>query len=78
LIKAVDYGIVQLYINNSPVGNRFNGYQPSGVSPALVNLGTLNLSKGENIFSIKILGADKKAKLGNMAGIDYLLFEKVK
>lgn len=78
LTKAVDYGIIQLYINDVPAGSRFNGYQPSAVSPEQVNLGRMTLSEGENILSIKILGADRNAKSGNMAGIDYLQFEKLK
>ena len=48
-----------------------------GVKPVQVNLGTHNLSEGENIVSVKILGSDKRAKPGNMAGIDFLEFQKL-
>ncbi|HSO87711.1 MAG TPA: glycoside hydrolase family 172 protein [Draconibacterium sp.] len=74
LTKAMDYGIIQLYINGIAIGPKFDGYIENGVKPVQVNLGTLVLSEGENILSLKILGANKNAKLGNMAGIDWLQF----
>lgn len=77
LTKAVDYGIVQFYLNGIPVGEKVNCFYEKGVIPFQVNLGTQVLSEGENIFSIKIIGADKNAKPGNMVGIDFLKFEKV-
>jgi len=76
LTKAVDYGIIQLSINGIPVGKKLNCFNETEVTPFEVELGTMILSEGENIFSIKILGTDKLAKPGNMVGIDYLKFEK--
>lgn len=76
ITRAVDYGIIQLYINGVPVGPKINGFNKTAVAPLEINLGTHVLSAGENIFSVKILGADKNAKPGNMAGIDYILFTK--
>lgn len=75
LTKAVDYGIIQLYLNGNPIGNKFNGFTKNGVKPVEVNLGNHVLSEGENIFTIKILGSDNRAKPGNMAGIDFLKFQ---
>ena len=76
LTKAVDYAIVQLYLNGIPVGKKLNCFYEKEVIPFEVVLGTQVLSKGENIFSVIILGADEFAKPGNMLGIDYLKFEK--
>jgi hypothetical protein len=73
---APDYGIIQLHLNGKPLGNRFNGYNPDGVITRQVNLGRQMLNKGEHILSVKILGADPKAKPGNMAGIDWLQFSR--
>lgn len=78
LTKAVDYGIIQLYINGIAVGPKFDGYMDSGVKAFEVDLGTLVLSEGENILSVKILGSNKNAQPGNMAGIDFLQFTPVK
>lgn len=77
LTKAVDYGIIQISINGIPVGSKFDGYMENGVKAYEVDLGSQVLSEGENILSIKILGANKNAKPGNMAGIDWLQFNKI-
>ena len=76
LTKAPDYGILQLFLNGVPVGPRFNGFHADGVITEQVKLGTHALTKGEHILSVKILGADANAKPGNMAGIDWLKFER--
>ncbi|MEN8115884.1 MAG: glycoside hydrolase family 172 protein [Bacteroidota bacterium] len=77
LTMAVDYGIIQLYLNGKPVGIPINCFNETAVLPFQVELGNQVLSEGVNIFSVKIIGADKLAKPGNMAGIDYLKLEKV-
>ncbi|MBN1984958.1 MAG: DUF2961 domain-containing protein [Prolixibacteraceae bacterium] len=77
LTKAVDYGIVQLYFNGVACGRPVNCYYKNEVVPFAVDLGTHLFSKGENILSIKITGSDKNAKPGNMAGIDFIGFQKL-
>ena len=74
--KAIDYGIIQLYINGKPAGAKFNGFYESSVIPFKVELGKHTLNDGENTLLVKIMGADKNAKPGNMAGIDYIQFSK--
>jgi len=76
LTRAVDYGIIQMYLNGLPLGTKFDGYIESGVKPMLVDLGTHVLSKGDNMLTLKILGANPNAQPGNMVGIDYLQFTK--
>ncbi len=76
LTKAIDYGIIQFYINRKPAGAKFNGFYESGVIPFKVELGKHTLNAGENTLSVKIMGADKNAKPGNMVGIDYIQFSK--
>lgn len=78
LTKAVDYGIIQLYINGIAAGPKFDGYLENGVKAFKVDLGTQVLSEGENILSIKIIGANKNAAPGNMAGIDWVQLTFVK
>jgi hypothetical protein len=75
LTKAPDYGIVQFYLNGEAVGPEFNGYNSDGVITQEVNFGTQVLSEGENILSVKILGADEQSKPGNMTGIDWVKFQ---
>lgn len=76
LTKAIDYGIIQIYINGKPAGEKFNGFYGAGVVPFKTELGKHLLNAGENMLSIKILGADKNAKSGNMAGIDFIQFTR--
>lgn len=74
LTKAVDYGILQIYLNGVPAGKKFNGYNADSVIPVKIDLGNFVLSEGENIFSIKIIGADNRAKPGKMIGVDCINF----
>jgi hypothetical protein len=76
LTKAPDYGIIQFFLNGVPVGPRFNGFHADGVITEQVKLATQTLIEGEHILSVKIVGADSNAKPGNMAGIDWVKFEK--
>ena len=77
LTKAPDYGKIKIILNGRTIAKSIDGYNKSGVDYFQVNLGTSALKEGENILSLKITGADKHAKPGNMAGIDYLKFEKI-
>jgi len=72
LTQAVDYAIVQLYINDREAGRPFNGYIPEGIKTASIDLGNHPLNAGENVLTLKIMGKDPEAKPGNMVGIDYL------
>jgi len=78
LTKAADYGIIQLSLNDKLIINNINCFNESRVEVFPIDLGDYYLSEGENIFSIKIVGSDKLAKPGNMVGIDFLKFEKIK
>ncbi|NOX48259.1 MAG: DUF2961 domain-containing protein [Chlorobi bacterium] len=78
LTKAPDYGKVQISLNGEIIEKSINCYNESGIEVFPVDFGTYNLNKGENILTIKIMGADKSAKPGNMMGIDYLQFEKIR
>jgi hypothetical protein len=72
LTRAVDYGIIQVYINGEKAGTSFNGFAPEGVQTDWHDLGNHLLEKGENTIAIRIVGKDPRARPGNMAGIDYL------
>ncbi|MCK4343675.1 MAG: hypothetical protein KAX05_00195, partial [Bacteroidales bacterium] len=78
LTKAADYGIVRFELNGKPAGRSFNGYLPDDVKTYPFNFGTHKLNAGENILTVLIVSKDPKAKPGNMAGIDFMRFEKIK
>lgn len=77
LTKASDYGIIAFEFNAETITDNFNGYS-EGEQLTEIVLGEAILLEGDNIFTIVIRGKDNKAKPGNMAGIDYLKFEKTK
>ncbi|MDZ7738250.1 MAG: hypothetical protein U5K32_04085 [Bacteroidales bacterium] len=61
--------------SGNKAGNVFNAYT-DGEEVVEIALGRHILPEGENVFTIIINGSDKRAKDGNMAGIDCLIFEK--
>lgn len=77
LTKGPNYGKVRISLNGETIVKSINCYNENGVIVVPIDIGTYTLSEGENTFSIKIIGADKFAKPGNMAGVDYLKFEKI-
>ncbi|MFO7756067.1 MAG: glycoside hydrolase family 172 protein [Bacteroidales bacterium] len=75
LSKARDYGILSFEINGNRAGKIFNAYT-EGEEVVEIPLGRHILPEGDNIFTVSIEGSDKRAKPGNMAGIDCLIIEK--
>jgi hypothetical protein len=74
LLKAVDYGIAQVSINDVKLGDPIDFYHESGVEIGPPRaLGTLALRAGENTLSFTITGANPKAMKSYMIGLDYLL-----
>ena len=76
--KGVDHGKIRIGLNDKTISGSINCYGKKGDITIPVDLGIHTLKEGENTFSIKIIGADKSAKQGNKAGVDYLKFEKIK
>ncbi len=73
--KAKDYGIIQLYFNGKQVGDEIDCYSRKVIPSGKINFGKVRVKKGENIFKIKIIGANPKAIKSYMVGLDYLKFE---
>lgn len=73
--KAVDYGILQLSIDDTVVGEPMDFYHDGVTSTGRTLLGTLALDKGEHMLKAEIIGKNPGAVLGHMFGLDYLLLE---
>jgi hypothetical protein len=73
---AVDYGIIQLYINDKRVGEPMDFYHDGVVASGRKELGTFELKKGDNQLKAEIKGKNNKAVPNYMFGLDYLLLEK--
>jgi hypothetical protein len=78
LTKAVDYGIVQLYLDGKKLGDPIDLYNDGVVATGVLDMGIHKLNAGEHTLRIEIVGANEKAVKAYMFGLDYLLLEEVK
>jgi len=76
MTKAIDYGIVQLYLDGKKAGEPIDLFN-NGVIPTdpPVALGVHELSAGEHKLTVEILGANEKAVKAYMFGLDRLIFD---
>ena len=77
LTKAVDYAIVQLYLDNGKLGAPIDLYNRGVVPTGELDLGTHKLAAGEHTLTLEITGANPLAKKAYMAGVDYVRLEKL-
>ena len=71
-VKAVDYGIIRLSVNDDGPGEPIDFYNKGiRVSPE-IDLGIHELSAGENRLTAEIVGTNEKAVKRYMFGLDYL------
>ncbi|HOP81344.1 MAG TPA: VCBS repeat-containing protein, partial [Armatimonadota bacterium] len=70
--RAIDYGIVQLYLNGKKIGRPVDLYNDGVVPSGEVQFGNHELSAGENKITVEIIGANEKAQKSYMVGIDYI------
>jgi hypothetical protein len=76
LTKAIDYGIVQLYLDGKKAGEPIDLFNNGVIrTDPPVPLGTHELTEGKHKLTVEIVGANEKAVKGYMFGIDYLDFE---
>jgi hypothetical protein len=74
-LKAGDYGIVQLSVNDQKAGDPIDFYN-NGIKPTdEIKLGTFELTSGENRLTAEVTGANEKAQKGYMFGLDYIRLE---
>ncbi len=70
--KAPDYGIHKLAVNGQPVKNQLDLYNKKVLAEEEQSLGVFELTQGDNKLEVQVVGANEKAKPGNMFGLDYL------
>ncbi len=77
LTKAIDYGIVQLYLDGKKLGEPIDLFHNGVIrTNPPVPLGTHELAEGKHKLTVEIVGANEKAVKRYMFGIDFLDFEK--
>ena len=77
LTKAVDYGIVEMYLDGKKMrGSPFDLFNNGVVATGELDAGVFTLTKGEHKLRIEIVGANDKAK-GYLFGLDYVKLDRV-
>ena len=76
LTKAIDYGIVQLSLDDTKLGGPIDLFNDGVVATGPIDLGTHDLAAGNHKLTIQITGANEKAVKAYMAGLDYVKLEK--
>jgi len=72
LTKAVDYGIVQLWLDDKKLGAPIDLYNNGVIATGPIDLGVHNLIKGQHVLKVQITGANEKAQKAYMFGLDYI------
>jgi len=75
--KAIDYGIVQLYLNGEKLPGPIDLYNDGVVTTGILDMGVHELTRGGHILQIEIVGANEKAVKGYMVGLDCVTLESV-
>lgn len=76
--KAVDYGIVQLSLDDEKLGPPRDLYHRGVVATGEVSLGQRQLTAGEHQLRVEITGANDQAVKSYMFGLDYLKLVEAK
>ncbi len=75
LTKAPDFGQVQFYVDGPggrrPVGGTVDGYAPRVVRGPRIDVGTVQLGKGETTLAVRIVGKAPLSR-GHYVGLDLL------
>lgn len=77
LTKAVDYGIVQFYLNGEKLGEPIDLYNNGVIATGALDFGIRELPRGAHRLKVEILGANEKAVKNYMLGLDYIKLEDV-
>jgi hypothetical protein len=70
--KAVDYGIVQLWLDGQKLGQPIDLYHDGVIVSGEIALGTLSLGASDHKLTVEITGANPKAVKSYMFGLDYV------
>ena len=74
---APDYGIVQVRLDDTPLGGPLDLYNfPDVLSTGAQSLGSRTLDAGNHKLSIEITGVNPAAAGGDKLGLDYLRLTK--
>jgi len=75
-VKAHDYGIIRLWLNDKPAGRPIDFYNDGILVTDEILLGEFDLSAGDNRLTAEVIGANGKAVREYMFGLDYVRLER--
>jgi hypothetical protein len=76
MTKAIDYGIVQLWIDGKKTGPPVDLFHEGVVPTGPVALGTHQLAAGDHTLTVEIVGANPQAVPAYMFGLDQVLLHR--
>lgn len=75
--KARDYAIVQIHLDDKPLGEPIDLYNsPDVVTSGALKLGTVDLKPGKHALAIEFKATNPNATKSFLLGLDYLLLKK--
>ena len=76
LTCARDYGIVQLSLDDQPLGKPIDLYDPEVITTGVLSFPKLSLQGSKHTLGVTIVGANPKAVKSYMFALDYLRIKK--
>jgi hypothetical protein len=76
LTKAVDYGIVQLWIDDQKAGSPIDLFHDGVIPTGPLAIGRHKLEAGDHKLTVEILGANPQAVKAYMFGLDQVLLQR--
>ena len=76
MTTARDYGIHQFAVNGKNVGKQIDSYTPEVRPTELIELGVVELKKGDNDMTVTVVGKNEKSS-SYLLGIDYVVLTPV-
>jgi hypothetical protein len=77
LTCARDYGIVQLLLDEEPLGKPIDLYNPEVITTGVLTFPKLELKPGPHTLTVQIAGANPKAAKAYMFALDYVQLKSV-
>lgn len=72
LTRAPDYAIVQLFLDDQPLGGELDLYAPQVITTGVLEFAPRHLTQGEHRLTLRIVGANPRAVKSHMTGLDYV------
>ena len=69
---ARDYGIVQLFLDDVPLGKPIDLYSKNVATTGVLTFPGINLKPGSHTLTVQTVGANRQAARAYLFGLDYV------